>query len=481
MHHPTENAREWIQGQVQSALTANLRQTIFGSSKLPSTAQDTLWADFLDYAHESANEMFSQFWVIAQKMVRLGLPPNNANARLSSLYRHRLTTRARYLGSVLSSFPSLVDDPDWGNQVDRIHMLAGDPHRHNQVPLAVHFKHGEDQFFRNFPCGGSRIFSSLTDWVYQELGHPPTGILPLSGERLDSITLRRFLPADSQGDEIGLKRYAYLLGALHAIATLTKSIDLHFENLLCHNSMPIPVDSELVFTSKECWLAKDPLTSTGLLGRYLSGATVDTEFSAISCTLADHGVTFTRPHHSSNHVMVDRASGKVLDVMSCREKIVTGFEAGFLLLCRHRLFVRRLIDGVLANPAYKYRFLARSTAFYKAFQIRMWGTMHFAEACDEQALAYLNSKKRRLSHSALPSAQAELHQRELHSLVAGDIPFFWRDVDSFTLYGCGDNGVRGFFRRTLRTEIDVVLKHWSEDRLAHARKRLEHWLAALAS
>jgi lantibiotic modifying enzyme len=281
--------------------------------------------------------------------------------------------------------------------------------------------------------------------------------------------------AEQFGNPESFRRYCFLLGALAATASLSRSTDLHFENIVCVAERPVVIDAEFVFGARESVFSRDSVASTGIFGGPLSAFSSATQFAQITSRFVSQRLEMLEPVTSDHHVMIDHATGKVFNFEDEESSFCKGFEAGWKALISRKKEARDVIQDIVTQHTAHYRVLVRNTAYYKLSQLNLWRSLAVSEDGAGEQSARLSSCRRSLLtrvHSS-PSLGA-LVTSEMRDLINGDIPYFWRDNDTCSLYDSRGAAIQGFFRRKLGEDIDHAFKFWSDQYLPVAISRLKH-------
>lgn len=203
------------------------------------------------------------------------------------------------------------------------------------------------------------------------------------------------------------------LGALSAFTHMLGSTDMHFENILSVKSIPVPVDLETFFGAcsynPEADDHPDMVSSVIVNGMYPTRLRGSVEISPlISLATENMGAP-----------VID---GKRRSIYGYEEHFYDGFKKMYMKLMSER----EEIIGVLRDaPDFRIRILPRMSDFYAKLLQKL------SEGADDD---YLRQRLSDCPYGLTGISAETMISREIESLSAGDIPYFFLHSNSRNLF-----------------------------------------------
>ena len=249
------------------------------------------------------------------------------------------------------------------------------------------------------------------------------------------------------------ERFWYHMGGLAAFAKLLGSTDLHFQNILCCQTMPYIVDLETMLS---------PISAERLA--YLQSADTrecHTHSLAPSLLMPSRAEdmelsVLTNTEESGIAPVVD---GKIVTVRPYLSAFKQGYDVVYTRIVEHRQAIR---EAVLSFPMdMTVRIVMRPTRGYWLTLQKLYHHSALASPADRQRS--LETLERILRESNV-TAEAPIIDSEVEQMRRGDVPYFSTYVNSLSLYGDGEELAQGKFSLTaIERIVDTLDAMGKED------------------
>ncbi len=261
------------------------------------------------------------------------------------------------------------------------------------------------------------------------------------------------------------ERFWYHMGGLAAFAKLLGSTDLHYQNILCCQTMPYIIDLETMLSpisaerlaylqsadTRECH------THSLAPSLLMPSRVEDTEISVL-----------TNTEESGIAPVVD---GKIVTVGPYLPSFMQGYDVVYTRIVEHKREIRELVSSLPSDMT--VRVIMRATRGYWLILKKLYH--HSALATTEGRQRSLETLERILRESGI-TAEAPIIDSEVEQMRRGDVPYFYTYVDSLSLYGEGEELVLGKFSLTARERIvdtlDAMSKEDEEFDLAYIERAI---------
>ena len=248
------------------------------------------------------------------------------------------------------------------------------------------------------------------------------------------------------------KRFWYHMGGLAAFAKLLGSTDLHFQNILCYQTMPYIIDLETMLS---------PISAERLA--YLQSAdTRECHTHSIAPSLLmpsrveDMELSvLTNTEESGIAPVVD---GKIVTVEPYVPTFKQGYSVIYSRIVEHKQAIR---EAVLSFPSdMKVRIVLRATRGYWLILQKLYHHSALASPADRQRS--LETCERILRESDV-TAEPPIIDSEVAQMRRGDVPYFYTYADGLSLYGEGEELVQGKFSLSAIERIVDTLDAMGEE------------------
>ena len=244
----------------------------------------------------------------------------------------------------------------------------------------------------------------------------------------------------------------YHMGGLAAFAKLLGSTDLHFQNILCCQTMPYIIDLETMLS---------PISSERLA--YLQSA--DTR-ECHTHSLAPSLLMPSRVEDMELSVLTNTEESGIAPVVDGKivtvEPYVPAFKQGYSVvyarIVEHKQAIREAVSSFPRDMT--ARIVLRATRGYWLILQKLYHHSALASPADRQRS--LDTCERILRESDV-TAEAPIIDSEVAQMRRGDVPYFYTYVDSLSLYGGGEELVQGKFSLTAVERIVDTLDAMGEE------------------
>ncbi|WP_441702325.1 DUF4135 domain-containing protein [Helicobacter pylori] len=259
--------------------------------------------------------------------------------------------------------------------------------------------------------------------------------------------------------------------AVSAILNLT---DIHLENLLVSDGLPVILDFETLFTFKE--------TSSGLIDNTITDVeatlfiepvqelinnnTLDNKRRSIISGLQggevrnksflypfvindgsdEFRVSYRKLSHYQSHNRIS-SNKTIIQPHLYSKVIINSFIETMIRICKNK---QKLLD--ILNESYlsnfKYRHILRPTSFYSFISVRSWQPKEYINWD-----TYWNKVELTLDNQQVncfsKNAKKQIIQYEIHTIQKGLVPLFYRDINTCNLYTADLKTIKNTFRKPL--------------------------------
>ena len=230
------------------------------------------------------------------------------------------------------------------------------------------------------------------------------------------------------------ERFWYHMGGLAAFAKLLGSTDLHFQNILCCQTMPYIIDLETILS---------PISSERLA--YLQSAdTRECHTHSLAPSLLmpsrveDMELSvLTNTEESGIAPVVD---GKIVTVEPYLPAFTQGYDVVYTRIVEQREAIREAVSSFPLDTT--VRIVMRATRGYWLMSQKLYHYSTLASPADRQRS--LETLERILRESNI-TAEAPIIDSEVEQMRRGDVPYFYTYVSSLSLYGDGEELAQGKF------------------------------------
>lgn len=342
--------------------------------------------------------------------------------------------------------------------------LDGDSHRNAERPFFVEINDRKYVYKHADPKIIQALYNTIS-YMEQELAvglHTPE-ILSLN----DEWYLRPFLEAGGTYDEAEIKNFMFCLGVITYVSYILRCTDLHLENVICTNGIPLIIDPECSFYDVIEESGTGQLFTTGLVGRapHLTTICGGGELTKITTSLQESG---RLNYYSSSHLddnRIKNISGDIAHPKDYIEIILEGFKKSHAVFRRNKKRISQDISDILGKDA-KIRHLLRKTRQYKiGIDIANLPFTTEAAEAERQELIFNTIC---MNGAFFEDISITARQSELSSINNRDIPYFWYTTGSNIV---NDQNGQVYVLKKNKTTIDSIqdmtfFRHDSEQEIS---------------
>lgn len=230
-----------------------------------------------------------------------------------------------------------------------------------------------------------------------------------------------FISSKPASTTLEAKQYYYNLGAFTAFTHAIGSTDMHYENLLSQDSMPVPVDNETLLST----MVKSDLERETIDGQMFMVLST----GMFPCRLAKVREISPLVGMDSSNASAPVIDGIKLSVFGFLDEFYQGFLDTYRLLLIKR---EQIIDSLKSCSDFAIRTVLRPTQYYSKT------LMNLAKLELLQDKTQAESKLREwMEHNPFQvtdSLWEEVRNSELKALRQDNIPYFFVKADSKNLY-----------------------------------------------
>ncbi|GAA7189490.1 hypothetical protein HpCK14_09320 [Helicobacter pylori] len=270
--------------------------------------------------------------------------------------------------------------------------------------------------------------------------------------------------------EFFYKRVAELM-AVSATLNLT---DIHLENLLASDGLPVILDFETLFTFKETYSGIIDTTITDVeatlfiepVQELINNNTFDNKRRSIISGLQggevrnksflypfvindgsdEFRVSYRKLSHYQSHNRIS-SNKTIIQPHLYSKVIINSFIETMLRICKNK---QKLLD--ILNESYlsnfKYRHILRPTSFYSFISVRSWQPKEYINWD-----TYWNKVELTLDNQQVncfsKNAKKQIIQYEIQTIQKGLVPLFYRDINTCNLYTADLKTIKNAFRKPL--------------------------------
>ncbi len=356
-----------------------------------------------------------------------------------------------------------------------IHEGAGDTHRGGRSVTLLTWSSGFRLVYKPRSMSIDLHFQELLAWLNSQGQQPPFQTFKVLDR--GAYGWAEFLYARTCTSQEELERFYQRQGSYLALLYALEATDFHSENLIAAGEHPMLIDLESLFHPRVNISTDDKIGLPGfetmgysvqrvglLPQRIWAGA--DNEGIDISGMGGQAGQLMPTPTPMWTQIGTDQMhlthertefnvghhrptlQGQEIDTLGYCNAIVTGFEATYRLLMRHR---QQLLTQFL--PGFKHdsiRFLLRHTRTYATLLMDSFHPNVLRDALDRDRLLdrlWLGVESQPYLRRVIGAEQADLRR--------GDIPMFTGRVDSYDLFTSDGEQIADFFEDS---GLDLVKK-----------------------
>ncbi|WRB72487.1 DUF4135 domain-containing protein [Helicobacter pylori] len=278
-----------------------------------------------------------------------------------------------------------------------------------------------------------------------------------------------------QSDLLNVADYIeYDPDVLMAVSAILNLTDIHLENLLVSDGLPVILDFETLFTFKE--------TSSGLIDNTITDVeatlfiepvqelinnnTFDNKRRSIISGLQggevrnksflypfvindgsdEFRVSYRKLSHYQSHNRIS-SNKTIIQPHLYSKTIINSFIETMLRICKNK---QKLLD--ILNESYlsnfKYRHILRPTSFYSFISVRSWQPKEYINWD-----TYWNKVELMLDNQQVncfsKNAKKQIIQYEIQTIQNGLVPLFYRDINTCNLYTADLKTIKNAFRKPL--------------------------------
>jgi hypothetical protein len=184
-----------------------------------------------------------------------------------SLHIDRVLKRDIRLGSFFQEVNRIIKRVFPSKECSDIEFLAGDSHNGGRRPVRLVF--GKEKYVLKFAEPRAyQVLVAVTNFVSEKtkisMEMPPL----IASDAHEGWYIIPFIDEEQiieKGNELGIQKFMYNIGALTALAYSLSMVDAHIENVIIWKDHPIIIDPECILYLMSEMPQDDKLLSTGLL------------------------------------------------------------------------------------------------------------------------------------------------------------------------------------------------------------------------
>lgn len=338
-------------------------------------------------------------------------------------------------------------------KINRIEKVGSDLHQGGKCVLRIGTKAGWHIYYKPHGLGNEAFWQALLEKMDPQYARIGTLVY-----NRGAYGWMKEIRQESCGSEAEVRRFYQRMGRLAAAAWLIGMGDLHYENLIAHGEFPVIVDAETLFQHTDAKGFYSVLTSglfpgggAGYQVAGITGGRGGTYGNTVPVILydktADMQIAYRKPEIKQGKNVPVR-TGKQQNPQDFQKEIAEGFEQGWSWICANREWIRTKI-GQHEKTLWS-RHISGGTQFFGLAVIASYHPSLLKKEGDREAYLARILRNRPLA------------QEEAKAMRRGDIPWFYRKMDTSHLYGESGAVELDFFARTTAEAV--------ESRLAKLRK-----------
>ncbi|WP_405121550.1 type 2 lanthipeptide synthetase LanM [Sellimonas caecigallum] len=352
-------------------------------------------------------------------------------------------------------------DKDIG-KIIKIESGLSDLHNEGQQVLKIGFQNGEKILLKPRSMKNEQTYLELLEWISKRTGTEQYYPLFLSYEDHSWCSIAEYQMCKSH-EELG--RYYRRLGEQLFLTYFLGTKDIHYENLIACGEYPVIVDLEaLTYNTsvKNCHKAKDVILdwinesvlSVGILPSYTwnsDGKGIDS--SAMNgkggqklpfrMPVLANGETSDirivyKERISSDGKNIARTEEGEEKLTEYIEDVIKGFAAAYLCAAKEK---KEFADQIKKLRHLESRYIVAHTQRYTMLLSSSYHPSLLMDGADREIFFYALKEGRK-------DYEKEIIQREIRTLLAGDIPSFSFCMDDTGIYAGKERCRQGYFEET---------------------------------
>jgi lantibiotic modifying enzyme len=366
----------------------------------------------------------------------------------------------------LHSLP--ISRPQAITAIAEIRALGAESHNGGQRPLLIRFSGGQAVVYKPVSLQADCLLSTAIDGLgarsgtralFETLDYAPLGP--------DYGFISFAPPSRPLSGEAAARRFFFRFGGLVAVAYALNITDMHMENVLAVGEHPVLIDLETALYRFPESIRPTDVTCTGLVekrsGRspFNSGLQGGGVCRKWALDLQQEGrrttVGYRRPHYHADNRAFD-GNGPLLKPARYSTDLLAGFDFAYALLSRERDWLLECLEPAADSMPVRVRHILRFTAYYVVHLFKL--LQPSATSMDERSREL--SSRLSSDPAAVDSPLTAIVNSETQSLLMGDVPYFWTDLECRDLRDHRGLVEPGFFESspldTLREQLDRLSK-----------------------
>ena len=357
-----------------------------------------------------------------------------------------------------------------GRSMGKITGLCGDgADVHNGGRFALHIKTVGGLFlYKPHSCRADVMYEKLTEKYFSDITRAAHSL-----DFGDYGFCEYIEPRSAVGREAAGK-YFHNLGGLCALFQALGSTDLHYENILVQESLPVLVDVETVLTPSVERFGNEMLFSDA---DFLKN---DRFADSINNSLYPSGLLPYQLRNMQFSILLSEAKGRGLPECGGRVCTVRGFEdeffGGFKEIYHRCMMIKTELSDILDEFCdAPMRRLVRNTSYYGVIR----NAMLSPDALQSEQTRKSAAEKLKDYFIKYNAEQLmPIAEKEIESMLGGDIPYFYCVGGEHKLYSEGKIVFSGYIETSGVENAKIRLQRLSEDELKFELALLKQSLAA---
>lgn len=350
-------------------------------------------------------------------------------------------------------------------RVKHLHTGFSDAHRNGKRVFRVELENGYSFFYKPRSLKNEEELQNIINFFYKECDCKVYSYFII--DKGDYGWCEAVHQRDCV-DEDELRRYYERIGIILFINYLFEGGDIHYENLIALGEYPVIIDAETFIgnitrnsavksaTERITNLLKKSVLYSGILPFYAWGDTGESgiNMSAISgienqkypvkipaiidAKTSKMRITYINPRSQKNKNLA-LLNGEFVPPAIYADKIVSGFQKAYIcaMNCQDKL-----IEMIESYRKLQVRHLARNTQQYTI----TLGSSHHPELLMDGGARNLFFYS--LANSIQEKRNEQLIDDEILDLLNGDVPYFYYECGSNSLYSSRKREIRNFFEKS---------------------------------
>ena len=393
---------------------------------------------------------------------------------LPALLRRRVSLWQSYMTEVFTHISEYKEKIECellcGRSMVKITGLCGDgADVHNGGRFALHIKTVGGLFlYKPHSCRADVMYEKLTEKYFCDITRAAHSL-----DFGDYGFCEYIEPRSAVGREAAGK-YFHNLGGLCALFQALGSTDLHYENILAQESLPVLVDVETVLTPSVKRFGNEMFFSDA---NFLKN---DRFADSINNSLYPSGLLPYQFRNMQFSILLAEAKGRGLPEYGGRVCTVRGFETeffgGFQDIYHRCMMIKTELSDILDEFCNApMRRLVRNTSYYGVIR----NAMLSPDALQSEQTRRAAAEKLKDYFIKYDAEQLmPIAEKEIESMLGGDIPYFYCVGGEHTLYSEGKIVFSGYIETSGVENAKIRLERLSEDELKFELELLKQSLAA---